>query len=119
MSAATAEPPIVFTDTEKKLLRLALCVSAHPGEVDGAGRALIASWRKRGLDPDALFGTGTATLAIPENIYAKTILSFGKHKGRRLDQVPVEYLLWALDNFSGLWPQTRTAIQRFLDHANA
>lgn len=38
----TIESPVIFTETEKKLLRLTLCSSAHPGEVDGAGRALIA-----------------------------------------------------------------------------
>lgn len=113
---AVAEPPVVFTETEQKLLRLALCSSAHPGEIDGAGRALIASWRKRGIDPDTVFGTGA--LAIKENPYGKTILNFGKHRGKRLDQIPADYLVWLLDRCDSLWPQTRTAIQRYLDQSN-
>jgi hypothetical protein len=112
---AVAEPP-VFTETELKLLRLALNQASHPGEIDGAGRALIASWRKRGLNPDTVLGTGT--LAIKGNPYAATIFAFGKHRGKRLDEIPVEYLLWVLDHCDHLWPQTRTAIQRFLDQSN-
>jgi hypothetical protein len=49
-----------------------------------------------------------------ENPYASTILGFGKHRGKRLDEVPPDYLLWCLENFSTLWPATRHAIERYL-----
>ena len=39
-----------LTELECKLLRLALCESAQPGEVLTSGKKLIESWRARGVD---------------------------------------------------------------------
>lgn len=114
---AVAEPPVVFTETEQKLLRLALNQASQPGEIDGASRALVASWRRRGLDVEALLNP-SGSHALPESPYAKTVLGFGKHRGKRLDQIPPDYLVWLLDRCESLWPQTRTAIQRFLDQSD-
>lgn len=40
-------------------------------------------------------------------------LTFGKHKGKRLDQVPVEYVLWLIDFAPS--PALRLLAKRFLD----
>jgi len=47
--------------------------------------------------------------------YAGTILQFGRHRGKRLDEVDPAYLLWVLENFDGLWPSTQLAIERYLE----
>ena len=44
-----------LTELERKLLRLALCESAQPGEVlTQRGKKLIESWRARGVDSVAV-----------------------------------------------------------------
>ena len=43
-----------LTELERKLLRLALCESAQPGEVLTSGKKLIESWRARGVDSVAV-----------------------------------------------------------------
>jgi hypothetical protein len=37
-------------------------------------------------------------------------LDFGKHAGKRLSEVPTDYLLWCLDNLRKLWPVYRQAM---------
>lgn len=39
------------------------------------------------------------------------ILTFGKHKGARLADVPADYLAWAYDNID--WPWLRSLIARY------
>ncbi len=43
------------------------------------------------------------------------IMPFGKHKGKRLDEVPPNYLLWALDNMDRLSPTLRSAMEDVLE----
>jgi len=47
--------------------------------------------------------------------YGSVVLPFGRHRGCRLDEVPVDYLLWVLDNFDSLRPSMRTAIEKYLE----
>jgi hypothetical protein len=46
--------------------------------------------------------------------YGEFELNFGMHRGERLRDVPVSYLLWVLENFEELWPTTRRAIEKYL-----
>lgn len=50
----------------------------------------------------------------PLRPYADTRLPFGKHRFRRLDEVPVSYLYWMRDNLKGLRPSLREAIDGYL-----
>lgn len=42
------------------------------------------------------------------------VMPFGRHQGKPLDQVPAGYLVWVLENITGMWPETRQAIASFL-----
>jgi hypothetical protein len=42
------------------------------------------------------------------------ILNFGRHKGKRLDQVPVSYLRWMLANCGNISPAMRAEIKSLL-----
>jgi hypothetical protein len=47
-------------------------------------------------------------------------MNFGKHRGRRIDAVPLDYLLWAAANADGIGARMRQAIRDELDRrANA
>ena len=48
------------------------------------------------------------------NLYGELTLGFGKYKGRAIKDVPISYLLWVLDNFEDLWPQTRQGDREIL-----
>jgi hypothetical protein len=39
-------------------------------------------------------------------------MPFGKHKGKLLDAVPVDYLIWCLNECSGMDRQLRRAMER-------
>ena len=42
------------------------------------------------------------------------VLTFGKHRGKRLDQIPAGYLTWCLEEMANLYPETRLAIEAFM-----
>jgi hypothetical protein len=101
---------------------LAFDPAAEPGEAVGAVRALAKTWITKYPDGHAL----VKDLEQPErevekivyraeNPFADFELPFGKHRGAALRDVPIDYLLWVLDNFDGMWPTTREAIGRYLD----
>jgi hypothetical protein len=41
-------------------------------------------------------------------------MPFGKHRGRRIDEIPPNYLLWCLDNMNNLSPTLRRAMEDVL-----
>ena len=47
-----------------------------------------------------------------------TVMPFGKHRGRRIDSIPHEYLAWVLNNCDGLKPELRRAILSVLGCEN-
>ena len=80
-----------LTELERKLLRLALCESAQPGEVLTSGKKLIESWRARGVDSVAVEtalsgGSNGAEAAIQMSRpdYGLTRMPFGKAQGRNV-----------------------------------
>ena len=86
--------------------------------------ALSKQWVKKYADGHALIKDLEAAHQVEirekivyrtESPFARMVLQFGKHRGKRLDQVDPGYLLWVLQNFDDLWPQTREAIKRYLD----
>lgn len=46
-----------------------------------------------------------------------TTMPFGKHKGKRLCDVPTDYLKWCLDNCDRMTPSLRNAIKHQLAKA--
>lgn len=107
---------------ERKLLLLAFDPAASPGETMNALRAVFRNWLLRYPDGHALvkdLESGGVLEKIvyreAEPPYGNVILRFGKHYGKPLQEVPVDYLLWCLDNFDDLWPATRRAIEKYLE----
>jgi hypothetical protein len=105
---------------EKKLLLLAFDPSASTGETVNAVNALALHWLKKYADGHELVqalesGETERIVYRAQSPFASTVLGFGKHRGKRLDEVDPGYLLWVLENFTDLWPETRTAIERYLD----
>jgi len=87
-------------------------------------RAVFKGWIKRYPDGHALVNDlENGQTEIREKIvyresvspYASVVLGFGKHKGCRLDEISADYLEWVLENFDDLWPETRRAIERYLN----
>lgn len=78
----------MFTDKERKLLRLALGIGAHDGEIDNAAVMLLRSLRSRGCTAEEI-----------ENVngYGAFVIQFGKHKGKEFREIPIDYLLWLLN----------------------
>jgi hypothetical protein len=113
-----------LSDKEKKLLILAFDNAAEVGEAMAAIRALIKAWIQKYPDGYCLIQNLEAPEKVivrerivyrNENPYGDFELNFGKHRGERLKDVPVSYLLWCLENFEGLWPATRRAIEGYLE----
>ena len=109
---------------ERKLLILAFDPAASTGEAMNALRAVFKGWIKRYPDGHTLvkdLDNGHAEIrekiVYRESIspYASVVLGLGKHRGCRLDEIPADYLEWVLENFDDLWPETRRAIERYLN----
>ena len=89
-----------LTELERKLLRLALCESAQPGEVLTSGKKLIESLRARGVDSVAVEialsgGSNGAEAAIQMSRpdHGPTRMPFGKAKGGQMFMdIPPGYL---------------------------
>jgi hypothetical protein len=105
-----------FTEIEAKLLRLALCPGAKVGEIDSAGRALIASWRKRGLLAETLLEPSAASRPSSRPVFSAgdVIMPFGKCRGLPLHRIKMRYLRWVLENCSDLQPELERAIHAVL-----
>ena len=107
-----------WTELEQKLLRLALCPAAKPGEVENATRALVSSWRARGLKAEILLGTHNKE---PLAQRSKGIdpgdvpMPFGKYHGRPLRYIKRQYLRWVLQNCDHIQPALATAIRAVLE----
>ena len=117
---AVTDPLVAFTEVEAKLLRLALCDAAGTGEIDGAARALIASWRKRGLLAHELLDAVSAEPVVVERWRTPAfsagdfVMPFGKCRGIPLRSIKRAYLHWVLSNCEDIQPELKRAINAVL-----
>ena len=110
-------------EKEKKLLLLGFDPAAKPGEAINAIFALARSWLARYKDGHALVADlekGEEQIAqkvvrVNYSPYGKVTLGFGKYAGWPLEDIPLDYLEWVLEEFDDLWPSTRRAIERYLE----
>jgi Putative quorum-sensing-regulated virulence factor len=107
--------------SRKKLLLLACDAAAYPGEAANAAVALLRSLTARHGDAHKLLAElETPSLAHVEPVrprgidYGTQLLPFGKHRGRRLRDVPASYLIWALKNCRNMDEYLREVIERYL-----
>ena len=111
-----------LTERQRNLLILAFDPAATAGEAANALRVLFRDWIAKYPDGyefvrDLESGRARVKEKIiyrDRNPYGDVVLGFGKYKGKALRDVPATYLLWVLNNFDGLWPETRTVIERYL-----
>lgn len=107
-----------LTDIEKKLIVLALDPAAGSGEIEVAAVKWVTYLRKRYTDGHELLKdlSGVPDRPIREetqNRYGDFEFPFGKYKGRRLRDMPVSYLVWALAECD-LHPPTKLAVEAWL-----
>jgi hypothetical protein len=103
-----------LSDQQKQFVILSLDPAASEGEVANAAIAFFRSLRAQAVDGYELLTQLTGAPQSERSIYAGTILPFKKYRGARLDEVPIDYLLWLLDNVDTMSRSLRKAIERFL-----
>ena len=120
-------------DMERKLLRLALSPSAQGGEVTTSAIKLINTLRARGVESsaieNALEGSGAENMVpvLSRPDWGMSMLSFGKHKGEMLMDIPPSYLRWLLHWISEspdraaspMLSETAHAIEQFFKQGQA
>jgi len=105
----------VFTDTEQKLIRLALNEAAQPGEIRNSAVKLLETLRRRRMRPETLIlGRQLQAPSQPKTALAtarRCVMPFGKHRSRQLEAVEPSYLRWSLRGCSCLSLGLREAIK--------
>jgi hypothetical protein len=117
---ALCQRALQLSERETKFALLALDPAASEGEIQNCSISLIRSLRRRYRDGHALLrdlaqpATPPPPAVTTYNPYANTRMPFGKHRGKRLCEIDVPYLLWLLSNCRKLDPHLRAAIRTYL-----
>ncbi len=106
----------MFTEKETKLIRLAMDGAAHPGERDNCASMLIQSLLKRGIDSEKFINLSGPRVYEPHKEkkqyqyhtngkhvcphcqgpdWGTYIMPQGKHQGKMLRDIPLDYLQYA------------------------
>jgi hypothetical protein len=120
-------------DKAIKLLRLALCDSAHEGERQNASIAFVSILKKNGISAESLtvsgFGGGQSTYGTKPHATSSNASStkrqdkeeapvfnmpFGKYKGQPISKVPSDYLYWMRDECT-LGARVATALREEME----
>ena len=108
----------MLTKKELKLIALALNKGAYENEADNAAVALIRELRKRGATIEDFMPGKPSYMArrtnVPVDIY-KVVMDFGVHKGKRLEEIPLDYLEWALNNCKNMKAGLKKAISQVVN----
>jgi len=105
---------------EKQFVLLAFDSAAPVGESMAALRALFKKWLVKypsGYEfiADLEKEQSTSQPAHSFSKWGEVTLRFGKYAGEQIQDIPTDYLCWVLENFEALWPETRRAIERYLE----
>ena len=91
-----------LNEKEGKLLRLALCPGAQPGEVSAAAEKFFTSLRRRGVTAEELIRGPVLGLSKAKRVGPGDLrFPFGRYRGQRIRDVPVDYLDWVLSTVEG------------------
>ena len=107
-----------LTDIEMKLLRLALDKGAYDGEAANAAVMLVRKLRERGATADGLFGGASYSSSKAITNYGDTKMTFGKYRDEMIKDIPISYLVWAVNNCSNMDGRLRLAITKFLEEVD-
>ena len=92
-----------LSDRERKLLILAFDPAATAGEAMNALRVVFRDWIQKYSDGHALVkdleSGGTVVPEQRASPYSNVVLGFGKHRGKCLRDVSVDYLFVGLEQF--------------------
>ena len=109
----------MLTDTEIKLLTLALNHAAYEGEADNAAVMLIRKLRERKATPADVTEAKAEVIYVEReptsrkashmNTWGRT-MPFGKHRGEPLELIPHNYLRWVLRACQNISNDLREAI---------
>jgi hypothetical protein len=109
----------MFDAKQEKLLVLAMDPSALPGEAANVATAFFRSLKsKYSSGHELLVAIKTAAGRVRTSAhgadYSLVTLPYGRFKGCQLKSVPLDYLLWALNERDYFTEPMREAIKRFL-----
>jgi hypothetical protein len=119
----------MFTDKERKLLRMALGEGAFDGEIDNAAVMLLRSLRSRAVTAEQIENVSSAPaetiyVEIPQSKpdYGLVVFPFGKkHRGELLKDIPPDYLMFqrnwirSAPDIEKRWGDLADAIDEFLE----
>lgn len=103
----------MFTDKEVKLLNLALDKSATEGEIRNAAIAFVTKLRSRGFR----YLDATTHEYEEREDYGLTVMTFGKHKGKCLKDIPNDYLIWVMESAERCSEYIKDSIRMYLSES--
>jgi hypothetical protein len=105
-----------LTDLERKCIVLAMDPSAGEHEAGAAATKFVSLLRKRYRNGHELVEDleKLPKFEQPKVVWGDTIMTFGKHHGMRISEIPPDYLLWVLGNCENMSPSLRQAMQRYM-----
>ena len=107
-----------LTTQQQQLLLTAMDRGANPHERDIAAVFFFRELRKHFSDGYGLLATfGNGSTPPTKSAYGSITMSFGKHRGKALSEIPVDYLLWCLDNMTALSRHLRRAIETVVEES--
>ena len=107
-----------LTAQQQQLLLTAMDRAANPHERDIAAVFFFRELRKQFPDGHGVLATiGNGSTPPAKSAYGSISMPFGKHKGKALSEIPVDYLLWCLDNMTALSRHLRQAIEMVVEEA--
>jgi hypothetical protein len=106
----------LYSPVEEKLIRLALDCAAQPGEVENSAVKLIESLRRRGIRPEAIIcGSELPRPASRPAFDCSSVrMPWGIHEGKRLRNIPFDYLRFILKKCTKADPLLLRTIRLYL-----
>ena len=107
-----------LTAQQRQLLLTAMDRAANVHEQNAAAVFFFRELRKHFPDGYGLLATiGNGSAPPAKSAYGSITMPFGKHRGKALSEIPVDYLLWCLDKMTALSRHLRRAIETVVEEA--